>query len=307
MQNSGRKMPLEKFVSVVEKICDEGYKQIGLFSWTEPFINRDLHEYVSTVKRYGLRCMVSSNFSLRRIPGLEATLKSGLDHLIVSVSGFDQQVYQVNHVDGNISYVKDNLRQAAALKANGLTSARIVLRFIKFPYNHGEEEKLEKFSRELDIEFEVIAGVGDPTALPTIASNKTYEATLGSFRSERPYDLPGKVCPLISGKGTSIDSDGAAYLCCAYPNYDALRIGSYLDLPQEAILLRKYNHPFCGSCSFPRQDATPADHQALVEALHFRFGVRPDTPTAAPQQPQPDLAGGSVAAAAASATASHSR
>jgi hypothetical protein len=70
---------------------------------------------------------------------------------------------------------------------------------------------------------------------------------------------------------TTIDHAGNVHLCCAYPNYDALKIGSYLDLPQEEILLRRYGHPVCGSCSWPRRDATLDDKQVLTEALQHRL------------------------------------
>lgn len=203
--------------------------------------------------------------------------------MIVSVSGFDQEVYEINHANGDIAYVKDNLQLAAAFKANGVASGRIVLRFIKFPYNHAEERKLEKFANELGIEFEVITGVGDPTARPVGATNTDYENMLRSYRSERPYDQPGKVCPLIFGAGTAIDHNGTAYLCCAHPNYDALQIGSYLDLPQEEILLRRYHHPICGSCNFPRREATPADNEALLEALRFRLDKTSRQPAKLPE------------------------
>jgi hypothetical protein len=208
------------------------------------------------------------------MPGLEAALRSGLERLIVSVSGLDQEVYQINHKAGNIEYVKDNLRRAAALKASGVTTTQIALRFLKFSYNHDQEGKLRSFAGELGIDFEVLDAAGDPLRqIPVVETNRDFEDRLRSYRSERPHDQPGKVCPLIFGAGASIDCNGDAYLCCAYPNYDALKIGAYLDLPQEEILLRKYNHPMCASCGFPRRDATAADKQALLEALHYRLGM----------------------------------
>jgi MoaA/NifB/PqqE/SkfB family radical SAM enzyme len=278
MPNSGKKMPLEKFQNIIEKLSKEGYKRIGLFNWTEPFLNRNLHEYVDVVKQHGLFCIVSTNFSLRRIPGLEAALRSGIDHLIVSVSGFDQHVYEINHVDGNIDYVKENLRRAAALKATGLISARIVLRFIEFSYNQEQKEKLKNFAEELGTEFEVISGVGDPTR-PVMTTNQDHENVLRLYRSERPYDQPGKVCPLMFGQ-IPMDHTGQVYLCCAYPNYGTLQIGSYLDLTQEELLLRRYSHPMCASCNAPRRDASQEDGQALLEAVQHRFGVTARQPEA---------------------------
>jgi hypothetical protein len=68
-----------------------------------------------------------------------------------------------------------------------------------------------------------------------------------------------------------IDSRGDVYLCCGFPNLEPLKIGSYLEMTQEEILLRRYNHPICASCGAARRDATPADTQALVEAVQYQM------------------------------------
>jgi len=272
MANSAKTLPLDKFDGIAKKAWSEGYSQIGLFSWTEPFINPKLHEYIAIVKKHNLFCAVSSNFSLRRIPGLERALRAGIDLLIVSVSGFDQEVYQINHVGGNLVYVKENLRSVARMKRDGEVSTRIVLRFIEFEYNKEQQAKLAAFAADLGIDFETIeGGGGDPRLAPFIPDPDHYEDAIKTFRSGRPHEGVGKVCNLMFGQ-TPVDADGNVFLCCAFPYYDSFRIGSYLDLPQEEILLRRYSHPYCGQCSAPRRDATPDDHQALLEAVSYRMG-----------------------------------
>ena len=117
--NSGKKMPLTKFSDIVGKLKSEGFKRIGLFNWTEPLLNRNLNEYVAVIKDHGLFCLVSTNFSLRRIDNLELALRAGIDHLIISVSGAEQPVYEINHAGGRIDYVKANVEKTAALKRSG--------------------------------------------------------------------------------------------------------------------------------------------------------------------------------------------
>jgi len=174
-------------------------------------------------------------------------------------------------VAGNIDYVKENLRKAAAVKARG-ASTKVVLRMLRFDYNHGEELKLSSFASDLGLDFEVIEGIGDPKAEhPAIYTDKYLEDALRLYRPDRPQEEAGKVCSLIFGHGNVIDANGVAHLCCAYPNHPAVAIGSFLDLPQEEILLRRYNHPVCASCKIPRRDARPEDKQALLEAMQYRL------------------------------------
>jgi hypothetical protein len=190
--------------------------------------------------------------------------------LYISVSGFDQQIYEINHVGGKIEFVKDNARRAADLKARGLIGACLILRFLKFPYNHDQENKLRTFAAEIGIDFEVIPGGNDPKAPGETETNETFLERLRSYNSERPFQPRGKVCPLMFGQ-IPVDSRGDVYLCCHHPNYPALKIGKYLELTQEEILLRRYRHPICTSCSEPRRAATETDKQALLEALQFEL------------------------------------
>jgi MoaA/NifB/PqqE/SkfB family radical SAM enzyme len=272
LENSAKTMPLDKFGAIVAKIASEGYNTVALYNWTEPFLNPRIADYIAEVKRHGLHCWVSTNFSLRRIPALEAALRSGIDYMIVSVSGFEQKVYEINHVDGDIEYVKANLRRAAEIKHSAGLPVAIRLRFIKFDYNHDQEPRLAALARELGIEFEAISGSGDPTGDKVIHTRKFFQDCIATARSERHFDAPGKVCPLMFGQ-LVLNHEGKVSLCCGFPQYDVLQVGNYLDLPQEEILLRRYAHPMCNVCNFPRRDATPDDREALLDAVRFRMAV----------------------------------
>ena len=93
--NSGRKMPLEMFQRVLDKLGAAGYRKISLYNWTEPFLNRNLEDYIARVKSAGLFCELSTTLSLRHIDNLEAALLAGVDRIVVSISGFNQAIYQI--------------------------------------------------------------------------------------------------------------------------------------------------------------------------------------------------------------------
>lgn len=264
MVNSGTRLPVDRFQEIVRKAASEGYKRIGLFNWTEPFLNPDLARYMAAIKASGLGAALSSNFSLRTIPHLEEVLRV-TDHLIISVSGFDQDVYAVNHVAGDIEQVKANLRRAADLKSTGKIATVLVLRLIRFAHNHAEEPKLRGFAEALGIDFEVIEGVGNPEHPLQGVTNESFLKRIDSVAVPE-QNVPDKVCPLVFGQG-SIDSKGDAYLCCAYPNYPSTRIGSYLEMSHEELLLARHHHRLCLSCSMPRRDATEADRQIYLHAV----------------------------------------
>jgi hypothetical protein len=269
MPNTSNRIDLDKFTAIVIKLADEGYKRVGAFNWTEPFVNPDLHKCMQIIKEQGLRTSISTNFSIRKISHLEKVLRY-TDELYISLSGFDQAVYEINHIAGDIEFVRANTRRAAALKASGEITTTILLRFLKFDYNQEQEEKLREFARALHIGFEVLPAVGTPKTPPMTPTIESSKDRLRSFTPSRPNDPRGKVCPLMFGQ-IPIDSHGDVYLCCAFPNHEPLKIGPYLEMTQEEILLRRYNHPICSSCNFTRRDATPADTQALMEAVQSQM------------------------------------
>ena len=171
--NTARKMPLETFRAVVARAKADGAYRVDIFSWIEPFLCPDLCEYVAAVRQAGLPCGLSSTLSLRRIHRFEDTLRN-TDLLTVSTSGFEQEVYEVNHRGGNVEYVKANLETLAALKRTGATRVEATLRMLMFDYNAGEEPKLRALAERLGIGFEVLLAEGHPVHAPQAADAERY-------------------------------------------------------------------------------------------------------------------------------------
>src|SRR5262249_44037038 len=78
LPNTTNKMDIGIFARIVARLRHQGFHRIGLFDWTEPFLNRDIDEYVATAKGAGFWVNLSSTLSLPRIEYLEETLAAGL-------------------------------------------------------------------------------------------------------------------------------------------------------------------------------------------------------------------------------------
>jgi|GEM_PF-3421200 len=273
IENSSRKMGLDQFRLILSKLKDEGYPAIGLYSWTEPFLNRTLQDYVSEINNYGLRCLLSSTLSLRHIDNLEETLMAGVDHMIVSMSGMDQETYQINHTSGHLEYVLSNLRRAAGIIHSRGLRTHLVMRFISFPHNVHHMVLAEAFARDLGIHFEVIRGHSDP--LTQTYTDQFCEDKIANPPADWP-ELHGKTCNLMFDQ-IALDCDGNVYTCCGVPTHPSLQLGKYLDLGEHEILLRRYTHRFCRSCPNPRREATQLDKSRLAIALCLPGGFAAPT------------------------------
>ena len=275
LQNSGRKMPLDIFEQIIAKLKDEGYSRVDLFNWTDPFLNRTLKEYVAAVRRLDLGCGLSTTLSLRHIDNLEKTLVAGLDTVIVSMSGLDQQTYEINHVGGRLDYVVANLDRIRAIKDHHRLNVSVRVKLIRFPYNSHQEAQFRSFATDRGFKFEVLDGVGDPENSTFASFDEAYFQNEISKAAEvvtSPEDR-GEACPLLFDQ-IAIDCMGDVHLCCAMPNYASLRIGQYLQLTPSEILLRRYTHSFCRVCTMPRRHATDSDQERLARAM-TELGLAP--------------------------------
>jgi len=268
MLNSSRKMSIDLFEQIIAKLKFEGYRRIGLFNFTEPFLNRTLQDYVAKVNQIGIPCEISSTFSLRHIDNLEETLCAGVNVMYVSMSGMDQATYETNHVDGVLEYVLRNLATAAhIIRTRGLSSC-LIMRFIRFDYNAHQIPEALAFAEKFGICFEVIEGCGDPRSKEELKrlTDEFFRGEMSrSSGNPSPEEL-GQVCRLMFDQ-VAIDCVGDVFICCAMPNHPSLRIGNYLTLSPSEILLKRYTHSFCRACRMPRREATPFDRSRLLKAV----------------------------------------
>jgi hypothetical protein len=113
---------------------------------------------------------------------------------------------------------------------------------------------------------------GHPVTMPQPRDAETQVINrLQKFHAERPHESAGKVCPLIF-EHVTLNVEGDVYQCTAYGNYETLRIGPFLELSREEILMRRYNQPICNSCSWSRRAVTPIEKVQLQQALSARMG-----------------------------------
>lgn len=265
MPNTSAHMPLDQFRRIVDKLKDEGYPAVGLFNWTEPFLNKRLQDYIAAVKARDLTCWLSSTLSLPKIKNLESALLAGIDNFLISISGMDQQTHEINHVNGRLEWTLRHARSVGELIRKHNLPTVAALRFLKFSYNQHHVQAARDFAEDAGLQIDIAEAFGDPLS-PTPVVKMTNQRILARIKAVRPQDSDvEKACPLLFDQ-IAIDSKGDAYLCCAVPYVDAVRIGAYLDLDANEILRRRFKHAYCPACLVPRRTATERDRERMREA-----------------------------------------
>jgi MoaA/NifB/PqqE/SkfB family radical SAM enzyme len=210
---------------------------VGLYNWSEPFLHEQIGTLVGVVKRYEVRCVLSSNLSLNLDDKLQATFENGLDQLIVSVSGFTQKTYGKYHAGGNVELVKRNLRLAAEIEHQNGTHCTVV-HFIDFEYNQAEKIVFKSFCEELNVTF--------------LSKKNTYNhlhndtGEVSAYYDKRKH-YGNHSCSLLTDM-VSINQRGDIYICCDTWYYPAYRIGAFLDIPFRRMQQLRAMHPRCSLC-----------------------------------------------------------
>ena len=114
----------------------------------EPMLHPRLYDFIRYAKQNGVATALSTN--LHFLPGgPEALLKSGLDHIIISLDGINQETYERYRKNGDYDKVMKNLHEIVTLKKNGNFHLMVEVQYIMFDFNKLDLEEYYSFASEI--------------------------------------------------------------------------------------------------------------------------------------------------------------
>lgn len=275
-------MPMEMMEQILDKIAQENPSATILtYGNSEPFLHPHLPEVIQAINRRGLRPEISSNLNfVRRVPEVLAA-KPAL--LMISLSGWTQEVYVKGHAGGDIAKVKENMRILAETN-NALPEEdriKILVNYHVYKDNHHEIGIMAEYAKNLGIGFFTSYARAismenaiqycrskDPEAVP-FANQKgrpnwniafpeigrTYIEAMERLHIP-PTEARGmykefpkhEVCPVSAGTMfTFIRHDGKTQLCACTADR-RISIGDYLTTDSEELSARARGHSICQQC-----------------------------------------------------------
>ena len=283
-------MTTETLSSVLDKLLIEVdvVEGVGFFNWTEPLLHPQIASLVEEVSKRGIKCWISSNLNVLRNP--DELLAAQPYEIIVSVSGFEQDVYQRGHRRGNIETVKNNMRILAdAAKQALIRGSRTWLRLVYHRYsdNEHDEKQMERYANELGFVFN--PGWAYVTTVERVIDlhvNRTRhpqdEEVLSRLavpfdQAMTLVDTPTDSCNHID-KRLVMNADADVFICCASSGAQTNIVGNYLSISLSELQERKRKHSLCEPCMhhsvmtyFDRSDISDAEFTALGEATRKSF------------------------------------
>lgn len=264
----------------IDKIASENPEAIVfLYGNSEPFLHPRLPECIAAVKARGLRCELSTN--LNHIQRVGEVLAAQPDFMIISLSGFTQDIYVRGHQGGNIDKVKANIKVLGTFNQQASPKIKIAVNYHIYRDNEHELEPMRAFAAECGIDlftskaraismenavqycreldpnrqrFEVQPGLPDfNSMLPPVSDQwrGTMERLQIPPTEARPmyaHHPVREVCPVGAGSMfTFIRHDGLCQLCACTADR-RITIGNYLDLTPDQMIEKRTGHAFCKQC-----------------------------------------------------------
>ena len=145
-------MDMELMEKILDKIQSENPNAI-VFTYgnSEPFLHPKLPECITAIKRRGLHPEMSTN--LNHLQRVEETLEADPDLIIISLSGWTQEVYEKGHAGGKIEKVKDNMRILAETNNARPNRVSILVNYHVYKDNQHEIPLMKEYALNLGLGF----------------------------------------------------------------------------------------------------------------------------------------------------------
>ena len=124
--------------------------QIQFWNQGEPFINAAFLDCVRYAKQMGLMTLTSTNGHFIRSDEMaEEVVASGLDQIIFSMDGTNQETYEKYRVGGNYQLVMDTLARLSRAKDRLASKTPLIeLQFLVFKHNQAEMDEIIKIAQK---------------------------------------------------------------------------------------------------------------------------------------------------------------
>ncbi len=215
MERPYGRMDFETYKRLIDEVGDR-VLYLVFFNQGEPYLHRQFNDFVAYAKQRGIYVTTSTNAHYFDAENAEATVRSGIDTLIVSVDGATQETYAHYRVGGLLEKVKHGIRNiVAAKKRLRRKTPYIYMQFLVMKHNEHEIPAMERLAADLQVDKLLKKNI----QVETFA--EAQEWLPGSERYRR-YHLSENDFVVKRGRGvclrpwltTMVNWDGTVAPCC---------------------------------------------------------------------------------------------
>lgn len=230
-------MNLDVFRKILDRLSPDLF-YLTLYFQGEPMLNPHFSEMLTMARNQNIFVATSTNGHYLDDKNIDSIIKSGLNHLIISLDGLDQQTYEKYRVNGDLPTVTEGIKRlVAAKKAMNSKAPFIELQFIVMRHNEQQMQQMREFAKlsgvdQLSFKTAQVYNFDDEsTIIPNLKSKSRYRQT-----SEGKWVLAKKIrnrCHRI-WSSIVITWDGKVVPCC-YDKDAEHQTGNLIDDPLSDI------------------------------------------------------------------------
>ncbi len=151
----GRKPSYNK-IKDLETFLDEVGKYLiyaNLYNWGEPLLHPKIDEIVKLFHSRKIHTSISSNLNIKDKDKIINVCDAGLDHIIISADGANEDIYQIYRKGGNFNLLLENIKLIVNYKKQkNKKTPSINWQFIPFRHNEHEINDARELALSLGVD-----------------------------------------------------------------------------------------------------------------------------------------------------------
>lgn len=209
-------LDLDLYKKIIDELSPELVWLI-LYFQGEPFLNKSFLEFVKYAASKNLYTATSSNAHYFTDEMAKATIESGLDRLIISIDGTNQETYSKYRKGGQLSKVIEGTENLLKWKKQlGVQTPHIIWQFIAFKHNEHQIPEIKKLAKEIGVDE---LGIKTAQIYDYQTSNEFIpenEDLSRYSKTETGYQIKNKLLNQCwrMWRGSVITWDGLVVPCC---------------------------------------------------------------------------------------------
>jgi MoaA/NifB/PqqE/SkfB family radical SAM enzyme len=214
------RIDFDQYKRIIDQIVPYAY-YVELFNWGEPFLHPLIFDIIQYAHVRKIAVRISTNMNRFNREMAAKTVNSGLNALVASVDGADQETYEKYRRGGQLTRVLDNLQMLVDEKRKAKSRTPfITLRMLINRYNENQINSMRELS--------VALGVDAFSTIPTFVDTSNPEQVaewLPNQESFSYYDYSSKKLENVwhcsdLWESMIINWDGGLAPCCWLHNKD---------------------------------------------------------------------------------------
>lgn len=217
----------EKFIKEASAL---GLKEVGLYATGEPFMTKNLDEYIAIAKSYGIgRVYITSNGSLATLDRVKKCVAAGLNSIKFSINASNREDYIKVHGADDFEKVHRNVADIYEWKTSHKINLQMLGSCVIIPSLSGvKEEHFSVFGEYLeDIAYVKASSQGGQVYDIPLDKNVLSKAF---FESKEVADSDLSPCPMVFNR-YHLTAEGYLTACCVDYNLNLV----FSDLNTESV------------------------------------------------------------------------